>query len=334
MGCGASICHVINKPKTKSDTRKDKTGIYRKLDKKTKKILKGYLDVDLPSTDKIVRIFTSSTFTDTEHERNYLMENTYPRLKEFCKNRGYEFQIVDMRWGVREEAVDDHMTTALCLKEIDLCNKLSTGPSFVTFLSHKYGCRDFPREIDAKEYELLLSKIKLEERKNLLNKWFIRDDNSVPPTYVLQPISSHLPDFILPDVDKKKQAKDTWDGERENMREALAASAKQNLKKSAARKYLRSVTEAEIDRGILNGSQRAFWFDRQIQNIDIKKPGDILKRFQECDGSKKYLEESRTLLKNLRNKTLKGKLQKGNIRVYQITWAEHGKMKISCVCLF
>ena len=40
------------------------------------------------------------------------------------------FEIVDMRWGVRDEATDDHMTTELCLNEIDNCQRLSTGPNF------------------------------------------------------------------------------------------------------------------------------------------------------------------------------------------------------------
>jgi hypothetical protein len=35
-----------------------------------------------------------------------------------------------MRWGVRDEATDDHMTTELCMKEIDNCQRLSMGPNF------------------------------------------------------------------------------------------------------------------------------------------------------------------------------------------------------------
>ena len=27
-------------------------------------------------------------------------------------------KVVDMRWGVRDEATDDHMTTELCMREI------------------------------------------------------------------------------------------------------------------------------------------------------------------------------------------------------------------------
>lgn len=36
-----------------------------------------------------------------------------------------------MRWGVRDEATDDHMTTELCMKEIQNCQRLSMGPNFV-----------------------------------------------------------------------------------------------------------------------------------------------------------------------------------------------------------
>lgn len=41
------------------------------------------------------------------------------------------FQVVDMRWGVRDEATDDHMTTHLCMQEIDNCQRLSIGPNFI-----------------------------------------------------------------------------------------------------------------------------------------------------------------------------------------------------------
>ena len=59
-------------------------------------------------------------------ERNTLMEWVYPKIKEYCKERhGLEFQVrrktavtdgsniqvVDMRWGVRDEMTNEHMTT-------------------------------------------------------------------------------------------------------------------------------------------------------------------------------------------------------------------------------
>lgn len=43
-------------------------------------------------------------------------------------------KVVDMRWGVRDEATDDHMTTQLCMNEIYNCQRLSMGPNFVVRL--------------------------------------------------------------------------------------------------------------------------------------------------------------------------------------------------------
>ena len=31
--------------------------------------------------------------SDTKEERNALMERVYPKLNEFCKKQGYEFQV-------------------------------------------------------------------------------------------------------------------------------------------------------------------------------------------------------------------------------------------------
>ena len=43
---------------------------------------------------KVVRIFTSSTFTDMLMERNVLMQFVYPKLKTYCREKhGIEFQV-------------------------------------------------------------------------------------------------------------------------------------------------------------------------------------------------------------------------------------------------
>ena len=40
-------------------------------------------------------------------------------------------QVVDMRWGVREDASVEHTTTEVCLQEIVNCQQDSAGPCFV-----------------------------------------------------------------------------------------------------------------------------------------------------------------------------------------------------------
>ena len=51
-----------------------------------------------------------------------------------------------MRWGVRDEMTDEHMTTvgprlhcgqALCMNELTGCQKYSMGPNFIYFGAQK-----------------------------------------------------------------------------------------------------------------------------------------------------------------------------------------------------
>ena len=58
------------------------------------RIFGGGLNDLPPVPSKIVRIFTSSTFTDMLMERNTLMEFVYPKIKEYCREKhGLEFQV-------------------------------------------------------------------------------------------------------------------------------------------------------------------------------------------------------------------------------------------------
>ena len=46
-------------------------------------------------------------------------------------------QVVDMRWGVRDEMTNEHMTTSLCMNELRGCQKYSMGPNFIYFGGQK-----------------------------------------------------------------------------------------------------------------------------------------------------------------------------------------------------
>ena len=71
-------------------------------------------------------------------------------------NKMNEQQVVDMRWGIRDESTADHATSKICMTEIAECQRVSLGPNFVTFLSQRYGYRPFPAEIEAKEFEYVI----------------------------------------------------------------------------------------------------------------------------------------------------------------------------------
>ena len=65
------------------------------------------------------------------------------------------FKVVDMRWGVRDEMTNEHMTTELCLSELKSCQQLSIGPNFVYFGGQKYGYRPIPTFIPTEELTLI-----------------------------------------------------------------------------------------------------------------------------------------------------------------------------------
>lgn len=251
-------------------------------------VLNGNLSKPISSPAKIIRIFTSSTFTDTKHERNRMMEKTFPNLKSYCQQNGYEFQIVDMRWGIRDEASNDHMTTEICLQELENCQKYSAGPNFLSLLSHKYGYRSLLRQIHADEFEKILKYVDFSDQRQLLSKWYIRDDNAVPPKYILQPISTHLPDYIEQgDKEKQNLAKKIWWEESDSMLEAVVTAAEKALPPEDAYKFKLSVTHTEIMHGMLKmdkklDGKRCVWFQRNIVDLEEQEPSYQMSRFTGC----------------------------------------------------
>nr|XP_032822732.1 NACHT domain- and WD repeat-containing protein 1 [Petromyzon marinus] len=157
-------------------------------------LVRGRLGVQLPEASNLVRVFLSSTFSDMQTERDTLLDKAYPELQAFCQERGLTFEVVDMRWGVRDTVAVDHMTTELCLREIESCQKTSVGPTFVALLGNRYGYRPLPRTIPEAEMEALRGCASREETEQL-EAWFWRDANAEPPLFLLQPITALLPHF-------------------------------------------------------------------------------------------------------------------------------------------
>ena len=120
--------------------------------------LSGYFDGERVEqwapVRSILLIFISSTFTDTQFERNILKEKILPDLRNEGKRRyNIDVTIVDMRWGVRDENTCSQMTWEYCYREIDRCCKRSSGLFMLSLQSDKYGYRPLPRVIDKHVFE-------------------------------------------------------------------------------------------------------------------------------------------------------------------------------------
>ena len=93
----------------------------------------------MPPSTRTFRIFVSSTFSDLKAERNALQERVFPRLRDLCQQHGARFQVIDLRWGVSEEASLDQQAMKICLGEIERCQKVTPRPNFIVLLGDRYG---------------------------------------------------------------------------------------------------------------------------------------------------------------------------------------------------
>ena len=277
---------------------------------------------------KLFAIFVSSTFTDTEEERNLLIEDVQPYFRDLCSLFGYEFRFCEMRWGVREEASEDHQTVSLCMQELSRCQKESCGINFITFLCDKYGYCPFPSHIQEREFEELLSYVTEDKNKALLLKWFKKDENLLIPEYILQKVSLVISEYNDDDGAKRNQARNQWWSDFEVMQVALKSAASKLVNTDRQKYYEVSVTEQEILKGLLetdHPEKTAFMIKRNIRGIEERCEEQGASKFIDIDWSTNGVnQEARERLLLLKNEKLPNVLSKQSIKCYDVEWSSNG----------
>lgn len=224
-------------------------------------------------TSKTFRIFVSSTFSDLKEERNVLQMKVFPRLRELCQEYGCKFQAIDLRWGVREEAAIDQQTMRICLDEIDRCQKTTPRPNFILLLGDRYGWRPLPAEIPADEFDKIKGKLVNSDDKALLNKWYRRDNNAIPPVYCLQAREVKTRNGVKEEEQKKAREEETreWSQVELKLRRILLSVVGDlPLSEDQRMKYMASATEQEIAAGAMkvpDAQEHVFCFFRKIKSI-------------------------------------------------------------------
>jgi WD40 repeat protein len=214
------------------------------------------------------RVFISSTFSDLKEERNALHKEVFPKLKQLCQKQGCNFQAIDLRWGVSEEAALDQRTASICLQEVERCQRITPRPNFIILLGNRYGSTPLPEEIDALEFERIrtFAKNEMPEVQSLLERWYDRDDNADPPNYLLR-------------RRKKEQEADyrqlsIWMQKvEEPIHRLLSAVAEAPLQGKQSVEYGQSLTEREIvagalDSSVLKASEHVFAYMRDVPYLE------------------------------------------------------------------
>ncbi len=135
--------------------------------------------------NKTFRLFVSSTFNDFGEERSILHDRVLPRIKGFCRERGYEFQMIDLRWGIYSEDTLNHKTLPICISEVKKCKEFSPQPNFLAMVGERYGWVPLPPFIVKDEFDSILGHLD-ETDKDVLKDWYIFDSNEIGGHYYLK----------------------------------------------------------------------------------------------------------------------------------------------------
>ena len=239
----------------------------------------------MPIATRTFRVFVSSTFEDLKAERDALQRDVFPRLRKLCEANGARFQAIDLRWGVRDEAALDQQTMQICLREIERCQQTGIKPNFIVLLGERYGWRPLPARIEAAEFEEVRGRV-TDAGKRLIDDWYERDDNAVPPEYLLKPRTGEFAD------------KDRWEEMEQSLHRILREAARDaGLAPEALIKYEASATHQEILKGLGQSEadrRHVFAFFREVaegaaedaelaalkEDLRQKLPGENVRRFQ------------------------------------------------------
>ncbi|XP_036009983.1 NACHT domain- and WD repeat-containing protein 1 isoform X4 [Mus musculus] len=245
-------------------------------------------------------------------EREALQCTAYPEVQSFCQRHGLAFEVVDLRWGIPNTQATDYLTTELCLEELERCQKTSIGPAFVALLGDQYGPCPVPRRIEEKEWEALRAQLTSRPRDlELVTRHFQRDDNTIPPTYVLQPSGS----LVVPGPEEATLTSVLRGGAQEAWRLGLISQEQWMC-------YHRSVIEWEIELGLLSsarGDQGATVFLRDVQDLNKHILDDCSLKMVDrlVDGC--LDTNAQSLLSGLKGRILDA--QPGALKSHHLSWS-------------
>ncbi|MCB2231719.1 tetratricopeptide repeat protein [bacterium] len=275
----------------------------------------------LPRHRPIIRLFVSSTFTDFKHERDVLQREVFLKLERHCAKRQFQFHAVDLRWGVPTEANKDHRTMRICFEELRRSQEISPQPNFLILMGNRYGWQPLPEEISEDEFNQLHRVALPDRERTILGEWYNRDDNALPPVYILQSRKikrNDGRDYTDDEVWKGIQST-LWDiinraYPDNGLAERFAHHVALDQPLPSVVRFQASATEQEIWRGALgapNTKEHVLAFIREIENLADFPQADQIGQFVDVEKHE-VNAVSQTALNDLKTEVIK-RLGDGNI---------------------
>jgi hypothetical protein len=275
----------------------------------------------MPQSSQTFRIFVSSTFSDLVAERNALQERTFPRLRQLAQQHGARFQVIDLRWGVSEEASLDQQAMAICLGEVARCQQTSPRPNFIVLLGDRYGWCPPPSYIPDDEFRRLRNEIANEADRSLVEAWYSLDQNAVPPRWLLKPRQRGGP----------YENYAGWQPVETHLQAVLAEAAKSlTLTEDRLLAYTASATEQEIYAGAMQAEdapEHVACFLRSIEGLP-QQFDPAARDYVDLDEKKKAVDEGAHRKQTSLKKRLADRVP-GNVHTYAAHWIGGGVNSVS-----
>lgn len=277
----------------------------------------------MPQTARTFRIFVNSTFSDLKAERNALQARVFPRLRELGEAHACRFQLIDLRWGVSEEASLDQQAMKICLSEVARCQQISPRPNFIVLLGDRYGWVPPPAQIPDDEFRKILEVTEGHD-KALLEQWYILDRNAALPLE-----QGTQPEWRLKPREKGGPYEQyrAWQPVEARLQRMLAAAAVElGFADDRLLAHTASATEREIVAGALSvedASRHVACFFRSIVSLPTEfEPA--ARDFLDVEARRWTVDKAAHGKQEALKRRLAMYLPKENVHTYQARWTGDG----------
>ncbi|KAM4053505.1 uncharacterized protein ACNLHF_006156 isoform 2-T2 [Anomaloglossus baeobatrachus] len=140
------------------------------------KIIRGCINIPYTARKKVFMVYICGGYQDSHPERNALFVKCYPDLYIYFKEKGIEFHMYDLRWGLKDGVSNDHVMPSLHIKTLQKCQD-SGHTAFFCFVGQKYDQMIIPAILTRETFEGIKSL--LETIKATSKQKARTDDSSV-----------------------------------------------------------------------------------------------------------------------------------------------------------